>query len=615
MSLSPDAAVVVDSEGRIVSVNERAEALFGYQPGSLAGLFIEALVPERARRRHREHRSAFLQRPQRRLMGAGLELSGRRRDGSEFPVDISLASIVNEGEQLVVAAIRDVTEQRQATAAQAELATIVRSSFDAIISTSLEGRITNWNPAAEGLLGYPRADIIGQHIAILVPEHASLVLEELLDAASRGDHRGALDTRWRNRDGHELDVAVSISPLRDPSGTMRGYSAMVRDITARKAAENELRRLLAQEERLQRQTAASAEIRLALISGRPLEECLTLICERATELAECAVAAICVRDDEVRVVAAVGPAAPMVGTALPPGRSFAEKVIESAVPLEIGRRTHGSDVETPGSLPDGPTVGVPITVGGVSTGSLTLVRDSDAGSFSPTTLVFAESLASQASLAFEFERARLDREEMALMGDRERIARDLHDHVIQRLFAAGMSLQASLSMTGEPRAQTRLADTIDQLDETIRDIRNTIFGLSTPVGGAGVRSKIIGLAREAEPSLGFAPTVSFDGPVDAGVPEHVVPHLLACVREGLSNAARHAQASAVEVDVVLGGGKLTVTVADNGRGTGGWKRSSGLANLKERAQLLHGTFEVLSPEGGGTVLHWTVSTRPSPARR
>ncbi len=611
MSLSPDAALVVDSDGRVVSVNERAEDLFGYAPGSLAGLYIEALVPERVRRRHRQYRSQFLAQPQSRLMGAGLELTGRRQDGSEFPLDISLAPIVNEGERLVVAAIRDMTEQRQATAAQAELATIVRSSFDAIISTTLEGHITNWNPAAQDLLGYSRDSILGQHIATLVPDHASVVLEELLDAASDRGHRGALDTRWRHRDGHEVDIAVSISPLRDSSGLVHGYSAIARDIAERKAAENELRRLLREEERLQRHHAAMAEIRLALLSGTPLNGCLTLICERASELIDCPVAVICVRDDQVRIVAGAGPAAAMVGTALEAGLSFAEQVIDRQEPIEIARRSHISKVEVPESLPDGPTLGVPITVAGVTTGSLTFVRYRDREPYSPAVRVFAESLAAQASLAFEFERARLDREEMALIGDRERIARDLHDHVIQRLFAAGMGLQSATALTREPRVQKRLAETIEQLDDTIRDIRNTIFGLSLPLGGqGGLRAKITDLARQSEVALGFAPSVAFDGPIDAGVPDRVAPHVLACVSECLSNAARHAKASAVAVRVTLPNEWLTVTVTDNGRGMGPQTRSSGLANLKERARLLDGTCEVSSPEEGGTQVEWRVRARP-----
>jgi len=595
----------------MVSVNSRAEELFGYPSGALAGLHIEALVPERSRRRHRQHRSVFLEHPQSRMMGAGLELTGRRHDNSEFPVDVSLAPIVNEGERLVVAAIRDVTQQRQATAAQAELAIIVRSSFDAIISTTLEGHIVNWNPAAQKLLGYSREDILGEHIAVLIPDSASTALEELLDTASYvSGRRGAVDTRWRHQDGHEVDVAVSISPLLDTGGMIRGYSAMVSDITERKVAEHELRRLLAQEEQLQRQHAAIAEVRLALLSGTPLHDVLTLICQRASELVRCPVVIICVRDSEVRIVAAVGPASPMVGTALMAGRSFAEQVIDSREPVEIARRTDSSKIEVPSDMPDGPTLGVPVTVGGIATGSLTAVRNLGGGPFSPTDRIFAESLAAQASLAFEFERTRRDREEMALIGDRERIARDLHDHVIQRLFGAGMALQSSIALVNEPQAQTRIAKVVDQLDETIHDIRNTIFGLSQPGAARGLRAQIIGLAREAETTLGFVPTVDFDGPVDSGVPDHIVPHVLACVREGLSNAARHAQASTVAIRVVLAAATLIVTVSDNGRGTGPLTRSSGLSNLRERARMFEGTCEISPRAGGGTQLEWKVKIRP-----
>lgn len=215
MALMPDAAVLIDESGRIVAVNEKAESLFGYPPGGLAGTAIEALVPERVRPRHREHRSKFLAEPASRPMGAGLELTGRRRDGHEFPVDISLAPILSSGQRLVVAAVRDDTERRATTATQAELATIVRSSLDAIISTTLEGHISNWNPAAEELFGYSRDEVLGEHIAMLVPDQESVVLEELLDSAYQGSHRSSRDTRWRHRQGHEVDIAVSISPMRD----------------------------------------------------------------------------------------------------------------------------------------------------------------------------------------------------------------------------------------------------------------------------------------------------------------------------------------------------------------------------------------------------------------
>jgi PAS domain S-box-containing protein len=608
IALIPDAAVVVDSGGCIVSANEQAEELFGYSRGTLSGQMIESLVPERVRQRHRQHRSDYLETPQKRSMGAGLALTGRRRDGSEFPVDISLAPIERSGEHLFVAAVRDVSDQRAATAAQAQLAAIVRSSLDAIISTSLEGSITNWNPAAETLLGYSGNEIIGEHIAMLIPDHQSIVLEELLDSAYASSHRGARDTRWLHRDGHEIDVAVSISPLKDQGGTVLGFSSVVRDISERKTAEAELRRLFAEEERLERQHAATAEIRLALLSDTPFKESLTLICARASELVGAPVAVICLKEDgETRITAAVGLVPEMSGALLPAGDSIAERVIDSGELLQIAPRSELSRIEIPNSNVDGPTLGIPIISGGISKASLTLVRVPGAEPFSSSEQIFGEALAAQAALAFELVRARRDREEMMLVEDRERIARDLHDHVIQRLFATGMSLQGTLGTTNEPRTRERVSSAVDTLDETVREIRNTIFSLSNrETDNDRLRAQVTEIALQAEESLGFAPTLRFEGPVDAGISEALLPHVLAVVREALSNVARHARASVVEVRIALLASDLVVTVTDDGIGIAAPTRSSGLANLHDRANLLGGTFEISTSERGGTRLEWRI---------
>jgi PAS domain S-box-containing protein len=608
MALMPDAAVAVDSAGRVVSVNEQAEELFGYPPGFLTGLPIETLVPERARNRHRHHRTAYVAAPENRPMGAGLELAGRRRDGREFPVDISLAAITSSAERLVVAAVRDLSDKQAATAAQAELAAIVRSSLDAIMSTTLEGQITSWNPAAERLFGYGSDEIVGQHIAALVPTESSVVLEELLELAADGAHRGARDTRWRRRDGEEVDVAVSISPLRDKSGTLLGFSSVVRDISERKQAENDLRRLLAEEQRLERQHAATAEIRLALLSGTPLVESVTIICARTAEQLSAPVAVISVRDgDDLRVMAATGAAAELVGELVPAQSSFAARVLESGEQSQAPRRSATSGMAVPPATPDGPILGIPIVVGGTGAAVLTVVREIGAAAYGPSDLVLADALAAQAALAFELERARQDREQMMLVGDRERIARDLHDHVIQQLFATGMALQSTLPLIDRAAAGTRVTDAIDSLDETIREIRNTIYNLSVPMSGnRRLRARILELVETAAESLGYAPSVRFDGPIDVGVPDTLAPQVLAVVREALSNAARHARAESVSVQVGVAAGSLTVTVVDDGIGAGDPVRSSGLANLDQRARLLGGHFDISLPDEGGTRIDWVV---------
>jgi len=610
LSLFPDAALVVDGEGHIVSVNEQAESLFGYEPGSLTGSPVETLIPERARERHRQHRSAFATAPARRPMGNKLELSGRRRDGTEFPVDISLAPISASGRDLVVAAVRDVTEQRAATAAQAELAAIVRSSLDAVISTTLAGLVTSWNPAAEELLGYQPEEIVGRHVSVLVPETARPLLDELIARAVDDPKRGATDMRWRRKDGAEVDVAVSVSPLRDRVGVLLGFSSVVRDISERKLAEQELQRLFAEEERLERQQSATAEIRLALLSGTRLDEVLTIICQRVAELVDAAVAVLSLRrGSRLEVVAAAGPAAPMVDDVLS-GGSFSAQVLESARPGQVARRSLGSDVVVPDGVPDGPMLGVPVLAGGAADVVLILVREEGRPEFSPADVVAAEGLASQAALALQLERARADREEVMLAGDRERIARDLHDLVIQQLFATGMTLQSTLAFIERPTAKERVSGAIEALDDTIREVRNTIYGLSRPAHAEHqLRALVIELAERAGEQLGFEPSVHFDGPVDSAVPDDVVPHVLAVVREALSNVARHARATEARVEVVVDDGDLCVAVEDDGVGIGDASRRSGLANLEERAKLLGGSFRRSVPRGGGTRLEWRVALR------
>jgi PAS domain S-box-containing protein len=607
MSLMPDAAGVVDTSGRIVSLNPQAEELFGYPPGTLAGVPIETLVPERARHRHRQHRSGFIAAPEIRPMGADLELTGRRRDGHEFPLDISLAPITSGGADLVMAAVRDVTDKRAAVAAQTELAAIVRSSLDAIMSTTLEGTITSWNPSAEALFGYSLEEILGTHVATLIPPESSGVFEELLALATEGSSRGARDTRWRHRDGDDVNVAVSVSPLRDEGGSLLGFSFMARDISERKRAEEELRRLFAEEERLERQHAATAEIRLALLSDVSLNESLGLICQHAGELLGAPVAVISLRDaGQLRVMAATAAASELLGVTLPVQASFAERVLLSGQHLLVTRRSAASSVGVSPSVPDGPTLGIPVVVGGVASAVLTVVRREGAAEFSVADLAVAENLAAQAALALELERARQDRERMMLIGDRERIARDLHDHVIQQLFATGMALQSTLPLVERSLVGDRLTDAIDSLDEIIREIRNTIYNISRPFDETHLRAQIVELVEAAEPSLGFAPSVRFEGPVDAGVSTAAVPHVFAVLSEALSNAARHARATAVLVQVSISDGSVSVTVIDDGVGATDGNRGSGLSNLEERARILGGRFAVTLPAGGGTRLDWVV---------
>ena len=222
------------------------------------------------------------------------------------------------------------------------------------------------------------------------------------------------------------------------------------------------------------------------------------------------------------------------------------------------------------------------------------------------------SFADHAALALDRALAVGDRELLAVMSDRERIARDLHDTVIQRLFAVGMQLQA-VSLTGSPELGERLRASVKDVDDTIRDIRATIFELQTQVGQT-LRGDLQALAREYVAPLGFSPTVRTSGPLDTVVPDVLREQLLPVVREALSNVARHAQATRAEVEVVVDGDLLYVTVIDDGVGLGHDVRQSGLRNARERARLLGGDLELSPAEPHGLVLRWHAPLEPGAAQ-
>jgi signal transduction histidine kinase len=215
------------------------------------------------------------------------------------------------------------------------------------------------------------------------------------------------------------------------------------------------------------------------------------------------------------------------------------------------------------------------------------------------------SFADQASLALDRAQAVADHEELMLVADRDRIARDLHDLVIQRLFATGLQLQGARRMAGDDEIASRIDNAVADLDVTIRDIRSTIFELQH-ARDASLRADVQGVAHEYVPVLGFTPLVRTSGPVDTAVPEPVGAQLLAVLREALSNVARHAGAEAAVVEVEVADGSVTLRVTDNGRGLPVDRHESGLRNVRRRAAEHRGTVRLLPEEPHGTRMEWTV---------
>jgi signal transduction histidine kinase len=223
------------------------------------------------------------------------------------------------------------------------------------------------------------------------------------------------------------------------------------------------------------------------------------------------------------------------------------------------------------------------------------------------------SFAAQAAVALELAASRSEAERLSLYEDRDRIARDLHDLVIQRLYATGMSLEGTMPMISKPEVASRITHAVDAMDETIKDIRATIFELQArdAPGGPDLRGDIVALTEEMTDMLGFAPSLRLGAGLGDGISSEAAEQALAALREALSNAARHAQASEVDVTVdVSPDGMLTIQVTDNGIGVPADGRRSGLRNLASRAEKLGGELR-LGPAGQdadhpGTRLEWRV---------
>jgi signal transduction histidine kinase len=227
--------------------------------------------------------------------------------------------------------------------------------------------------------------------------------------------------------------------------------------------------------------------------------------------------------------------------------------------------------------------------------------------FSASDLELAEGFVSQAGLALELADARSNHQRLSMLEDRARIARDLHDQVVQKLFAAGLTLQGTATTVRDPDLRHRLVDAIENLDDTSRTIRTSIFELQRPnLPGVSVRSRVMGVLAEMTPVLGFAPMLSFEGPLDTMVDELLGSEVEAVLRESLTNAAKHSGASAVAVALVSADRQLSVTVSDNGVGLRRSARRSGLSNLRDRAERRGGRLELEQAPGSGLLLRWSI---------
>ncbi|GLB68210.1 histidine kinase [Arthrobacter mangrovi] len=235
---------------------------------------------------------------------------------------------------------------------------------------------------------------------------------------------------------------------------------------------------------------------------------------------------------------------------------------------------------------------------------LILCRERGADPFQPLDLEMAEVFCTHAGLAMELTQGQRLREQLVLFADRDRIARDLHDVVIQRLFAAGLSIQSLRRYTDDEAAHQRITGVTQELDEAIRELRDTIYSLQAETEEE-LSSRLARTVQDGTDSQSAIPRLEINGPVDAAVPDRIADHLVAVATEGVSNAVRHSGATTIDVSVTVEDGIVRLVVQDDGRGFAATRRRSGLANLEQRASDLHGTFKVSSLPGKGTRLSWT----------
>ncbi len=258
-------------------------------------------------------------------------------------------------------------------------------------------------------------------------------------------------------------------------------------------------------------------------------------------------------------------------------------------------------------IPSGPVMAVPLTGDLASRGAIVLGRVATRAPFNTADLDMAAAFAEQAALALELAEARADQQRLSVLEDRDRIARDLHDHVIQRLFASALAAQAVVERSPDAMVRENLSQIIAELTGTIRQIRGTIFALRDSTSLTPSLRRVVGLlAAQISPVLGFQPDVHLAGPLDTLVDAPVVSDVEAVVREALTNIGRHAEATAAAVHLDVDSTRLAVVVTDNGTGINGREPWSGLANLRARAEGRGGSLTVDNQAEGGVRLRWTI---------
>lgn len=477
------------------------------------------------------------------------------------------------------------------------LGSLIEASPDAIIVVDDKGKVQIATPAVRDLFGWEPSELVGHPVEVLIPievQRRHVGHRKGFTSSPKARPMGTeLELHGLHKDGGSVPIDVSLVPVTVDNRPYVG--AFVRDNSQRLRGEALLK--------------AINELTQRLLAGCSRGEALSIVARNARELVEGSAAWIVVPSDDGQlvVVEANGAGAEsFVGARLAMDSSLSGLAIAHAQLSHI--EDMGADARV---MPEarrlhfGPGMYVPMVAEEGSIGALVVAREQGASTFSDIESRATEAFAAATAVVLSLDTARQELQRLQIVAENERIARDLHDTVIQRLFALGMGLQG-LQRLANGTVSERLDDAVGTVDGVIRQIRETIFDLNRPLG-TEFRSQLRRIVAESRPQFGFAPQLTILGSVEAAVPDDMIPHLVAVSREALSNAARHSQAGQVELVLDVSDGWVSLKVLDDGIGIpDNPPVGDGLTNMADRARRLGGRLLLHQQEERGTVLEWRV---------
>jgi PAS domain S-box-containing protein len=602
--LVPDPVCVLDAAAQIEYTNPAGLALLGHREEDLVGRPFSELDTDAEPGTARTDLD-LLRDPGSTLVKT---CNLRRADGSSVPVEAHVRSVRDDaGQPRFVVVSRDLRARRSADALarrgeQSFLAAFDRSPIGmAVVRIGPDGRRTMLlvNDSLGDFFHVPADRLVGRDMRDFSSpdnlEHDRQVVEGLLSGRMTTYARRK---RWLRGDGSTAWAEVRVSRVELPDIEGPTTLAHFVDVTERHEAE---------QRRARRATmnAAIAEIVTSVLAGIPVADVHQRITEAAAQVFDAESVTFALPDPatgDYRAVAGFGPI----------GALFVTGVVPVSQPF-VRRLVELGSVALPGPTPDmrpeirhlvGPAAAARFGPGDSGGGLIVVIRAKGGSLFSEAEVGLLVALAQQVALAVELEQARVDQQRLAILEDRQRIARDLHDTVIQDLIAVGMQLDAGLLRERDPDRQRRDAALVDQLEEAVRRLRGSVFDLREPWRGRRAAETVRAVVAEATRILGHAPSVRIDGADDA-VPTDVVDALVAVLREGLSNVARHAGAHATEVTLTISADRVRLVVEDDGRGLPAvLVEGDGLANIRQRAVALRGTAGVGPRPSGGARMIW-----------